>query len=227
MKYKEIIQELRESQDMNVQIFLNDVEKMIKLSQKEKKSLLTKLQNPGVIDTLVKNYIPTIIRIAYANSLLMNSVSFLDLVEEGVLGAYKCLNKYKQDGAVSDRTVRATIVSTIKKLVCKKECPFTVCHFNENDPRLYQDLNRYWVSYKTKTAASAAQRERPWVDRVQWARNEQGIRVKKCCASCAHKDLTRSLSKRYCSITDKCVDPLNLCESWEMSDQMKVAGLLQ
>ena len=53
MKYKEIIQELRESQDLNVQIFLNDVDKITKLSQKEKKSLLTKLQNPGVIDTLL------------------------------------------------------------------------------------------------------------------------------------------------------------------------------
>ena len=207
MKYKKIIQELRESQDLNVQIFLNDVEKIIKLSQKEKKSLLTKLQNPGVIDTLVKNYIPTIIRIAYANSLLMNSVSFLDLVEEGVIGAYKCLNKYKKDGAVSDKTVRATIIGTIKKMVCKKECPFTVCRFNENDPRLYQDINRYWGSYNTKTA--------------------QGIRVKKCCASCAHKDLTRALSKRYCSISGGCVDPHDVCESWEMSDQMKVAGLLQ
>ena len=47
MKYKQIVQELRESQDLNVQIFLNDVDKITKLSQKEKKSLLTKLQNPG------------------------------------------------------------------------------------------------------------------------------------------------------------------------------------
>ena len=223
MKYKEIIQELRESQDLNVQIFLNDVDKITKLSQKEKKSLLTKLQNPGVIDTLVKNYIPTIIRIAYANSLLMNSVSFLDLVEEGVIGAYKCLNKYKKDGAVSDKTVRATIIGTIKKMVCKKECPFTVCRFNENDPRLYQDINRYWGSYNTKTAAPGAKPD----NRFQWVRNEQGIRVKKCCASCAHKDLTRALSKRYCSICGKNVDPIDVCESWEMSDQMKVAGLLQ
>ena len=227
MKYKLIIQELRESHDMNVQIFLNDVDKIIKLSKKEKKSLLTKLKNPGVIDTLVKNYIPTIIRIAYANSLLMNSVSFLDLVEEGVIGAYKCLNKYKKDGAVSDRTVRATIIITIKKLVCKKECPFTVCRFNENDPRLYQDINKYWGAYNTKTTAPGAKQERPLVNRFQWTRNDQGIRVKKCCASCAHKDLTRAVSKRYCSISGVCVDPLNVCESWEMSDQMKSAGLLR
>lgn len=225
MKYKQIVQELRESKDLNVQIFLNDVDKITKLSQKEKKSLLTKLQNPGVIDTLVKNYIPTIIRIAYANSLLMNSVSFLDLVEEGVIGAYKCLNKYKKDGAVSDRTVRATIISTLKKLVCKKECPFSVCQFNENDPRLYQ-LNRKWGSYNKKTALPEMKKENPQVDRFEWVRNGQGIRVKKCCASCAHKDLTRAVTKRYCSISGNCVDPLNVCESWEMSEQMKIAGLL-
>ena len=50
MKYKQIVQELRESQDLNVQIFLNDVDKITKLSQKEKKSLLTKLQNPDSHD---------------------------------------------------------------------------------------------------------------------------------------------------------------------------------
>ena len=226
MKYKQIILELRESQDMNVQLFLNDAEKIIKLPRKVKKAMLSQLQNPGVIDTLVKNYIPTIIRIAYANSLQMNSVSFLDLVEEGVLGAHICLKRYEEVEAVSDKVVRAFIISTIKRLVCKKECPFSVCRFNENDPRLYQ-MNRMWSSYNTKTAMPEMKKELPQVDRFEWARNGQGIRVKKCCASCAHKDLTRAVTKRYCSISGNCVDPHGVCESWEMSDQMKVAGLLQ
>lgn len=225
MKYKQIIQELRESQDLNVQLFLNDAEKIIKLPSKVKQGMLSQLQKPGVIDTLVKNYIPMIIRIAYQNGLLTNSLSFLDLVEEGVLGAYKCLDKYKKVGTVSDRTVRATVVETIKRLVCKKECPFSVCQFNENNPRLYQ-LNRKWGSYNKKTALPDMKKENPQVDRFEWARNGQGIRVKKCCASCAHKDLTRAVTKRYCSISGNCVDPLNVCESWEMSEQMKIAGLL-
>ena len=225
MKYKQIIQELRESQDLNVQLFLLDAEKIIKLPSKVKQGMLSQLQKPGVIDTLVKNYIPMIIRIAYQNSLLMNSVSFLDLVEEGVLGACKCLNKYKKVGTVSDRTVRVTVVETIKRLVCKKECPFTVCRFNENDPRLYQ-MNKMYGSYNTKTAMPEMKKEKSQVDRFEWVRNMQGIRVKKCCASCAHKDLTRAVTKRYCSISGNCVDPLNVCESWEMSEQMKIAGLL-
>ena len=202
MKYKQIVQELRESQDMNVQLFLLDAEKIIKLPRKVKKGMLSQLQNPGVIDTLVKNYIPTIIRIAYANSLLMNSVS------------------------VSDKVVRAMIIGTIKRLVCKKECPFSVCQFDENDPRLYQ-TNKMYGSYNTKTAMPEMKKENPQVDRFEWARNEQGIRVKKCCASCAHKDLTRAVTKRYCSISGNCVDPLDVCESWEMSEQMKIAGLLR
>ena len=70
-------------------------------------------------------------------------------------------------------------------------------------------------------------KENPQVDRFEWVRNGQGIRVKKCCASCAHKDLTRAVTKRYCSISGNRVDPLDVCVSWEMSDQMKVAGLLQ
>lgn len=226
MRYKQIIKELKESKDLNVQIFLNDAEKIIKLPRKEKKLKLSQLEKPGVIDTLVKNYIPTIIRIAYPNSLLMSSVSFLDLVEEGVLGAYKCLNKYKKVGTVSDKVVRATIIGTIKRLACKKECPFTVCRFNENDPRLYQ-MNKMYGSYNTKTAIPEMKKKNPQEDRFEWVRNEQGIRVKKCCASCAHKDLTRALSKRYCSICGKNVEPIDVCESWEMSDQMKVAGLLQ
>ena len=225
MKYKQIVQELRESQDMNVQLFLLDAEKIIKLPRKVTKGMLSQLQKPGVIDTLVKNYIPTIIRIAYQNSLLMNSVSFLDLVEEGVLGAYKCLNKYKNVGTVSDKVVRAMIIGTIKRLVCKKECPFSVCQFDENDPRLYQ-MNKMYGSYNTKTAMPEMKKEKSQVDRFEWVRNMQGIRVKKCCASCAHKDLTRAVSKRYCSISGNCVDPLNVCESWEMSEQMKIAGLL-
>ena len=115
MKYKQIIQELKESHDPNVQIFLNDAEKIIRLPRKE------------------KNTLPD----------------------------------FKQEAPMAAK-----------------------------------------------------------VDRFKWARNGQGIRVKMCCASCAHKDLTRAVTKRYCSITGQCVDPLNVCEKWEMSEQMKIAGLL-
>ena len=41
MKYKQTIQELRESQDLNVQLFLNDAEKIIKLPSKVKQGMLS------------------------------------------------------------------------------------------------------------------------------------------------------------------------------------------
>ena len=122
-------------------------------------------------------------------------MSFLDMVGDGVVGAKRCLNRYRTLGYVSDRTVRASIVSEIKKAVCNKACPFTVCRFAENDPRLYLDVNYMWSSYNRKTPMPEAKLE-SLKDRYQWARNSHGIRVKQCCASCAHKDLTRAASKR-------------------------------
>ena len=84
MKYKKIIQELKESQDPNVLVFLNDVGNIRRLSRKQQKDILARLHEPGITDILVKSFIPTIVRIAYANSRLTSSLSFLDLVNEFV-----------------------------------------------------------------------------------------------------------------------------------------------
>ena len=222
MKYKKIIQELRESQDPNVLVFLNDVGNIRRLSRKQQKDILARLHEPGITDILVKSFIPTIVRIAYANSRLTSSLSFLDLVNEGVIGIYRCMNMHKNDGKLTNRNIRATIISAIKKHVCKKECPFTVCRFNENDPRLYQDISRMWGSYNKKVKLPE-----PVVDKFKWVRNEYGIKVKRCCASCIHKDLTRAVSKRYCKMNGECIEPLHVCESWEMNEQTKMAGLVR
>ena len=56
-------------------------------------------------------------------------------------------------------------------------------------------------------------------------RNSHGIEIKKCCASCKHKDLTRLLSARFCSLHQKKVKPREGCKQWEMSEQMQAAGL--
>ena len=58
----------------------------------------------------------------------------------------------------------------------------------------------------------------------QVTRNQHGIEVKKCCASCKHKDLTRLVLARYCSQHHKKVKPRECCEQWEMSEQMEAAG---
>ena len=56
-------------------------------------------------------------------------------------------------------------------------------------------------------------------------RNSHGIEIKECCASCKHKDLTRLLSARFCSLHQKKVKPREGCKQWEMSEQMQAAGL--
>ena len=56
-------------------------------------------------------------------------------------------------------------------------------------------------------------------------RNQHGVEIKECCASCKHKDLTRLLSARFCSLHHKKVKPRECCKQWEMSEQMQAAGL--
>ena len=56
-------------------------------------------------------------------------------------------------------------------------------------------------------------------------RNQHGIEVRECCASCRHKDLTRLISSRFCLQHLKSVKPREWCEQWEMSEQMQAAGL--
>ena len=58
----------------------------------------------------------------------------------------------------------------------------------------------------------------------QVTRNQHGIEIKKCCASCKHKDLTRLVLARYCSQHHEKVKPRECCEQWEMSEQMEAAG---
>lgn len=57
--------------------------------------------------------------------------------------------------------------------------------------------------------------------RTSYARNCLGIKVKKCCASCQFKVVTRKLTQRRCVKLDKEVDPLGFCKKWRMSKLLK------
>ena len=50
------------------------------------------------------------------------------------------------------------------------------------------------------------------------------IVVKKCCASCTRKDLTRALSARWCEKHEKKVMACDYCNRWRMSRQLRMAG---
>ena len=55
-------------------------------------------------------------------------------------------------------------------------------------------------------------------------KNQNGIEIKACCASCRHKDLTRLMTARYCLLHHKSVHHCESCNEWAMSVAMKAAG---
>ena len=54
-------------------------------------------------------------------------------------------------------------------------------------------------------------------------RNEQGIKVRKCCASCQHKCIDND-GVRFCAVESKNVSQKYKCKKWQMSDGLKMAG---
>lgn len=53
-----------------------------------------------------------------------------------------------------------------------------------------------------------------------FVRNPAGIRIKKCCASCAWKVLIDSLVNRKCRRWRKKVKPRHCCGCWEMREAL-------
>ena len=58
-------------------------------------------------------------------------------------------------------------------------------------------------------------------------RNQFGIMVKRCCASCRYKDLTRAVSLRRCAKHHRNVSAGDVCNDWQMSEQLQLAGKSQ
>ena len=59
--------------------------------------------------------------------------------------------------------------------------------------------------------------------RITSVRNAQGIKVKRCCASCQYKYIEID-GTRICTLTKQKVQQKYKCKKWEMSDGMKNAG---
>ena len=55
-------------------------------------------------------------------------------------------------------------------------------------------------------------------------KNQHGIEVRECCASCRHKDLTKLATARFCQLHHKSVKSQGWCEQWKMSEQLEAAG---
>ena len=139
MKYKVIIKELKEAADPNVLAFLKDVESKKQLSRDERQYYMVHLHESGAPEIIVNDFIPAIIRVAYSYSQKTKKLTFLDLVGEGVVGAYKFIEKYKHRKGADHRLLRQYVICAIQRVICKQECPLSFCSFDEEDPRLYKD----------------------------------------------------------------------------------------
>ena len=51
--------------------------------------------------------------------------------------------------------------------------------------------------------------------------NRYGVCVKRCCASCQHKDITRLRRMRWCTKHRKQVKPGDCCRAWQMSEALR------
>ena len=210
MKYKVIIKELKDTADPNVLAFLKDVESKKRLSRDERQYYMVHLHEPGVDEIIVNDHIPAIIRVAYSYSQKTKNLTFLDLVGEGVVGAYKFIEKYKHRKGGDHRLLRQYVICAIQRVICKQECPLSFCSFDEEDPRLYKDAATEW---------SLSSRQNLKVkDVTANERNAYGVRVKRCCASCMFKDMTRTVSSRYCTKKERKVNPSGVCDLWKMSN---------
>ena len=123
MKYKYILQELKESGDPNVLAFLKDAEQIKRLSKKERDFFLQNRWMPGAVSKLVEGFIPYVIFVAYSNSHKTKTLSVLDLINEGVLGAYKAFEKNRKKGeSLTRRRVNSQIKNNIKYAVLRDYC---------------------------------------------------------------------------------------------------------
>lgn len=59
--------------------------------------------------------------------------------------------------------------------------------------------------------------------RTVWVQNEFHINVKKCCASCAMKEILKD-GTRVCSQMQLKVESTFKCQKWEMSEGLRNAG---
>ena len=120
MKYNHIIQEMKESGDPNVLAFLKDAAKIKRLSKNERDFYLQNRSMPGAVKRLVEGFIPYVIFVAYCNSHKTKTLSVLDLINEGILGAYKAFEKNRKKGeSLTKRKVNSQIKSNIKYAVLR------------------------------------------------------------------------------------------------------------
>jgi len=117
MKYKDIIQEMKEARDPNMMAFVKDLEKMKRLTKKEKDHCLQTRFLKESVQKLVEGFIPYIIFVAYYYKDKAKTLQMLDLINEGILGAYDAFKRSAKDGKLTKIRVEYSIKDRIRKVV--------------------------------------------------------------------------------------------------------------
>lgn len=121
MRYQLIIQQMKESHDYNVKAFVRDVERKRRLTTEERQYYLTNIKEPYAVSSLVEDMIPYVIKVAYEKSESAKNLSILDLVNEGIVGAYAAIAKYHQRGIEMPRPIRTYIIRYIDNVIKSKD----------------------------------------------------------------------------------------------------------
>ena len=60
--------------------------------------------------------------------------------------------------------------------------------------------------------------------KIELTKNQYGVFIKKCCASCKHLQYEKKLVRK-CQFDGYAVKPDDLCEDWEMNKNLEAAGI--
>ena len=121
MRYRLIIQELKESADHNVLAFVREVEHMKRLTAEQRQYYLKHRHETDAVRILVTDFIPYIIRVAYDYQHI-RSLSILDYINEGIIGAYEAFDKCDSEGKRMIGTIRTYIKRYISNMAQKRDC---------------------------------------------------------------------------------------------------------
>ena len=60
--------------------------------------------------------------------------------------------------------------------------------------------------------------------KVKFTTNPYGIEVRRWCASCRYRELTRAVTQRMCTLRKQIVSPCEVCPRWELSKALQTVG---
>ena len=150
------MKELKESTDFSVRTFVKEVETMKRLTAEERQYCLKHRQEPEAIRKIVKDFIPYIIYVAYSNCHKVKVQSVLDLINEGILGAYAAFEKNRKEGeALTRKKVARLIKSRIHNAVLREhfegfaevdidECLSDIGE-GQGEDEVIDDINGQWL----------------------------------------------------------------------------------